>query len=454
MHTLLTLLGKDFANLRRNRGALILSFIVPMIIIYIVGMVFGLGRSDDGPSGIPLAVVNASDSPAAQKLLGALRTEKSFRLITEYINPDKTTRPLTETDLRTMIHDRQFSYALVIPADMLSDDRIGLHLKVLSDPRSDIESQMVNGLLQKTIFSNVPELLGQSLQARAKKFLGPANAATFNRNIASNVASTFGGDPNQILANINSGNFGVDQLTKQLGGSDSSQGNRTSGTNNSDVFSRIVQLDQEQVVGKDVKSPQATRIVGGYAVMFLLFALANSSAAFFDEKNSGIFQRVLSAPVSRAQLLWSRFLYGVLFGLGQLMALFLAGHVLYGVDVFGHLGNLLVVCASVAAACTGFGMLLSAIVRSADAARSLATLLVITMSACGGAWFPISFMPAFMQHIAHFTLVYWAIEGFNSVLWAGDSFLQMLPTLSVLIGITIVVMSIAVWKLNRSALFE
>jgi ABC-2 type transport system permease protein len=99
-------------------------------------------------------------------------------------------------------------------------------------------------------------------------------------------------------------------------------------------------------------------------------------------------------------------------------------------------------------------MLLAAVTRSAEAARSLATLLVITMSACGGAWFPISFMPEFMQRIAHFTLVYWAIEGFGAVLWAGDSFGQLLPILGVLLGITVVVMTISVWRFNRSPIFE
>ena len=455
MHILLTLIGKDFANLRRNRAAFMLSFIVPMVIIYIVGMVFGLGRTDSGPSGIQLAVVNESTNPAAQKLVDALRADKSFRVITEFVNSDKTTRHLVSADLQPLIHDRQFSYALVIPADLLSDERLGLHLKILSDPRNDIESQMVNGLLQKAIISNVPELLGQSLQTRARKFAGAPAADAFNRNLAHNIAATFGGDPDQIFASINNGGLGLDQATKQPAGS-SSSANSTSATSKSagDIFSRMVQIDQEQVVGKDVKSPTATRIVGGYAVMFLLFALSNSSAAFFDEKNSGIFQRLLSSPVSRAQLLWSRFIYGVLFGLGQLMALFLAGHVLYGVDVFGHFGNLIVVCTSVAAACTAFGMLLSAITKSAAAASSLATLLVITMSACGGAWFPISLMPEFMQHLARYTLVYWSIEGFNAVLWAGDSFVQMLPVLGILIGITVVVMSIAVWKFNRSAVFE
>lgn len=450
MSVLLTLLGKDFAILIRNRGALVLSLIVPMLIIYIVGMVFGIGRSNPGPTSIPLAVVNASSDPAAQQIVDSLRAQGTFQVITNYENADKTTRPLVEGDLRPMIHDRKFSYALVIPADLFSDDRIGLHLKILSDPRNEIESQMVNGLLQKVIFSSVPNLLGKSLIAGNRKFLGTARNDQFNRALADNIASTFGGDPKTILDNINNGNFGFNQLTQ------SSSGGAGNGSNNAtaDFLARLVKIDQVQVVGKDVKSPQATQIVGGYAVMFLLFAVSGSSAAFFDEKNSGIFRRLLSAPVSRAQLLWSRFFYGVLFGLGQLTTLFLAGQLLYGVDVTGHLGGLILACTCVAAACTSFGMLLSAITRSATAANSLATLLVITMSAVGGAWFPISLMPAFMQHLAHYTLVYWAIEAFNGVLWAGDSFVQLLPIVGVLIGITVVVMSFSVWRFNKSPLFD
>ncbi len=447
MNAILTLLRKDFANLRRNRAAFVLSFIVPMIIIYIVGQVFGLGRSDSGPTGIPLAVVNQSADPAAAKLVAALQAEKSFRVITEYTNPDKTKRPLVEADLRPMIHDRQFSYALVIPADLISENRFGLHLVVLSDPRNDIENQTVSGMLQKTIFSNAPQLLGQMLQTRAKGYVGAERMERFNQIIADNAARTFGGDSAEILKHIHEGDFGA------VGrGADNAALAGPAATDDG-MLSKLVKIDSEQVVGKDVKSPTATRIVGGYAVMFLLFALSNASAAFFDEKNTGVFQRVLSAPVSRAQLLWSRFVYGVLFGLGQLMALFLAGHFLYGVDVFGHLGNLLLVCASVAAACTSFGMVLSAVTRSADAARTLATLLVITMSACGGAWFPISFMPQFMQQIAHFTIVYWAIEGFGAVLWAGNNLLQLLPIVGILLGISAAAMALAVWRFNRSNLF-
>lgn len=452
MRLILTLVAKDFALLRRNRGALVLSFLVPMFVIYIVGLVFGLGRKDSGPTGIPLAVVNQSDNPAAQKLIDALKGEKAFRVLTQYVKADQTTRPLAEADLRPMIRDRQFSYALVIPADVISGDRLGLKLKILSDPRNDIESQVVNGLLQKTIFSHVPQLLGQALQTRARQYLGEAANDRFNQAIVREVASTFGGDPDQMLANIRNGNFGFDRLADRL--TSSSSGSGAGGDGGSDgVFSKVVQIEREQVVGKDVKSPTATRIVGGYAVMFLLFALSAAALSLFDEQNAGLFQRLLASPVSRAQLLWSRFIYGVLFGLGQLLALFFAGHLLYGVDVYSHFGSLLLMCGAVAAACTGFGMLIAAITRSPQAASSLATLLTIAMSACGGAWFPISFMPEFMQHVARFTIVYWAIEGFGAVLWAGNTLAQLLPILGVLLGTTAVVMAIAVWRFNRSRLF-
>ncbi|HEY4249393.1 MAG TPA: ABC transporter permease [Lacunisphaera sp.] len=449
MHVILTLLRKDFANLRRNRAALVLSFAVPMIIIYVVGLVFGLGRSNSGPTGIPFAVVNESDNPAAQKLVAALQAEKSFRVITGFANADKTTRALKESDLRPMIRDRQFSYALVIPSDVISEERFGIRLKVLSDPRNDIENQIVNGILQKTIFSSVPQLLGQALQARARNFVGAPKMTQFNHSVAASVAQAFGGDAAAIEQKMEEGDFGFDQM-KSAHADNPGESSAGSG----DMLSRIAKIETEQVVGREVKAPEATRIVGGYAVMFLLFALSNSTAAFFDEKNTGIFQRLLSSPVTRGQLLWSRFLYGVLFGLAQLMALFFAGHLLYGVDVFGHLGNLVVICVSVAAACTGFGMFLAAVCGSAEAARSMSTLLVITMSACGGAWFPVSLMPEFMQHIARFTLVYWAIEGFNAVLWAGETLVQLTPILGLLLGMTAVIMTIAVWRFNRGKIFD
>jgi len=467
MSVIVTLVRKDIAIFLRNRAAVSLTFVVPIVLIYIFGWVFGLNQKDSGPSGIRLAVVNASTNPGAQKMVEALKTEKAFHVITTTANPDKTSRPLTEEDLRPAMRDGQFRFAVVIPADVVRADGIGLHLKILSDPRNDIEAQTVNGLLQKTIFSNVPELLGQSLQANAKRYLGADRYNQFNRGVADSVATAFGGDPAKIQRTIESGTLGLDKLTKPAKPADPSlrrldaTAPATPGapapakpsTAVQDFFSRIVKIDQEQVVGKNVRSPAATRVVGGYAIMFLLFAVSGGSAAFFDEANTGVFQRLLSAPVSRAQLLWSRFIYGVLLGLVQLLTMFVAGQFMYGIDVSGHLGNLIVVSVFAAAACSSFGMLIAALAPNATAASGLATLVVMVMSATGGAWFPLSFMPEFMQKIGKFTLVYWSMEGFLQVLWADRTLVELLPVLGILGGITLVVMTISIWRLNKKPIF-
>ena len=90
--------------------------------------------------------------------------EKAFHPITTFTNPDGTKRPLAEADLRPLMRTNQFRFALVIPADLISPDAPGIRLKIYSNPRNEIETQTVNGLLQRTIFSSVPQLLGRSLQ--------------------------------------------------------------------------------------------------------------------------------------------------------------------------------------------------------------------------------------------------------------------------------------------------
>lgn len=446
MRTFLVLLRKDFALLRRNRAALSLTFLIPLVLIALFGYVFGLYGKEAGPNGIPLAVVDESGNPAARRLVDALRQEKAFFVITQRVLPDKTRRPLTEADLRPMMHDNQFRFALVLPRDLVREEELGLHLKILSNPRNDIETQTVNGLLQKTIFANVPQLLGQSLQARAKGYLGAPRLSQFNETVAGAIAKAFGGDPVKIRESIERGDFGLGET--QPGGTAAEP--KPAG----DFLGKMVRIESEQVVGQDVRGAGATRVVGGWAIQFLLFAVSASAAALFYERDHGLFQRLLSSPVTRAHLLWAKFAYGVLLGLAQLLVLFAAGRLLYGIDVEHHFFRLVLVCTLAAAACTSFGLLLAAVAPTPEAASGLATLVILLMSAVGGAWFPVSFMPSAIQQLSKLTLVYWSMEGFSQVLWENAGIVDLLPTLGILGGMVAVVMALALWRFNRGALFD
>lgn len=445
MNPILVLLRKDFALLFKDKASISITFVVPFVLIYLFGQVFHVNSSQPGPSGIRVAVVNQSDNPAAARLVEALKGETALKVVTKFVNDDKTTRPLTEADLRPLMHADDFRFALVIPADIVRTEAIGIHLKTYSNPRNEVEAEMVNGLLQKNIFSKVPELLGQSLQARARFQLGDARLDRFNSAIASAVAGAFGGDAAEIKVHMADGQMGLTQL-----GTGSGAGSPIQSAN---LLSRIVTIDNVQVEGANVKSPAATLLVGGWAMQFLLFALTSSATALFREKDLGIFQRVLSAPVTRGDILWSKFLYGISLGLLQLVVLFMAGHILYGIEIGSQIGNLVVVCMFAAASCTAFGMLIASISPSPQAAQGLSTFVILLMCAVGGAWFPVSFMPEFIQKFSKLTLVYWSMEGFSQVLWAHATLAELLPTLGNLAFMTALVMGVAVWRFNRGRIF-
>ena len=247
-----------------------------------------------------------------------------------------------------MMRKDEFRFALVIPKDVVRTDRIGIHLKAYSNPRNDIEAQTVNGILQKTLFSKAPELLGKSLQARARSYLGASGLERFHTSISSAVSEAFGGDASTIKAHLQDGEFGF----RRLDGGSSGPADEAGPT---DVFSRDrVTLDNIQVSGSDVKSPMATLLVGGWAMQFLLFAVTSSGQlALPGEGARDLPARAVRAARPGATSSWSKFLYGVTLGLLQLVVpLPRRPPPLRDRGIGPYFGRLVVVCVFAAAACT------------------------------------------------------------------------------------------------------
>ena len=439
MRTILILVGNEIRRFLKDKAALSLTFLVPIVLIYIFGNVFGVGRpGGPAPTGIPLAIVSQTDAPFSAAVIAALQKEKAFKLITTRKDEADVEQPLTEQQLREMLRTGAVRFGLIFPPDAQGDPMAGLKLRFLNNPRNEIETQTVTGLLQKAIYTAAPQALIAGVQKAGANYIGAEALENFNRSLADNIAQWFGGDPQQIYDNIKSGNLNVG--SGEAGGTES-------------LFQSLIKIESEQI-GGNVKSPMATRNVGGWAVMFLLFALSSSATSLFDEKKAGLFQRLLSAPVRRTHILWSKYLFGMLLGVVQLTALFIAGRLLFGIDIFSNFGNLLLICTAAAAACVAFGMLLAAVAPSSAAASGLGTLLILTMTAIGGAWFPTSFMPEAVQQLSKLSIVYWAIDGFLKVLWANCTTLELLPTVGVLLAFAAVVNTISVWRFKHGDIFD
>lgn len=438
MKNILSLIKKDFIIFWNDKVDVGLTFIVPAVLILLFGSIFG--GSGGSPTGIKLAFLNNSSSKIGKKIENTLDTTKTFNIIKTYTNEEGKEVLFDTTTIKDYVTKGNAPAALVIPRDAYTDTSFGLKLKFYYDPKNDIEMQIIEGLLQQTVMTQIPEIFNESMMRRSEEYLGKKKGDNFNKKIASVVSEYFNIDTADILSK------GYFQSS-----SDSLEDSAAAGQSN--FFKNIVKLDKKQLVGKNVNNPGATRSVGGWAMMFLLFSITASGASLFEEKANGVTLRILSSPVSRLQVLWGKYLFNIILGIVQLLVLFFAGFLFFNIDIFSNFFNLLLIIIAASAASTAFGMVLAAFSKTPAQARGLGTFLILLMSAIGGAWFPTFILPSFIQTLSKLTLVYWSIEGFLQVLWRGATTIEILPYLGVLFFIALLVISVSVWRFKKGNIF-
>ena len=443
MKNIIRLLNKDILRFINDKPAVMLTFLVPAVLIIIFGSIFGGGSGSRGR--IPIIVVNESSVELADLLETEIDSSSSLRSVKTYSDEEGNKNDITEERAIELVKSGKYPAALVLPTNFFNDTSSSLIIKYYYDPRNEIESQLIKGTIQQTIFTKMPKLFPMLMQNQAKSFLGSEKADSFKTEISGMMNSYFGVDEAEVLESMT--NFDITELMN----SDSSDS-----TDNSsfDVMNNLIKFDSEQLVGLEIKNPGVTRMVGGWAIMFLLFTLTGAATSIFEEKQEGTLKRFFCMPVSRSEFIWAKYLYSIILGIIQLFVLFLFAYFLYDVDIFSNFSNLMVVILASAAAAVAFGMIITAYSKSLAQANGIATLFILIMSALGGSWFPVSLFPDWMQIISKFTLTYWSVEAFLQVLWRNASVQDFVsPYLVILIGIAIVANYIALYLFKKRQVF-
>lgn len=435
MKTVFALIKKDFLLFLADRVGMALTFVMPIVLIYIFGQIFGTASA---PRGIGLILVNESEAPAMQKIESILDTTETFRVRKMY--RDENGKELTYDSVRAKMDVKSgvAPAALIIPADAVTDTAMGVKLKLYFDPQNEFESKVTMGVLQQIIMQEIPSVLFASMNRRSENFLGKDSSDFFRQEMAGTISKYFNVDQKEALKFFE---MNLDDTSAQ------------SDQDSKEFFSELINIEQTQLTGTDKKNQGATRGVGGWAMMFLLFSITASASSLFDEKKSGVVYRILSSPVTRPHILYSKYLFNIALGVTQLTILFLTGYLLFDIDIFTNFTNLMLVIIAASVACTAFGMLLSAVSKTSAQANGLATILILLMSAIGGAWFPTSFMPSFIQLISKFTLVYWSIDGFLNVLWRDAGVLAILPHLGFLFLFAGIMITVSHFLFKRGNVF-
>jgi ABC-2 type transport system permease protein len=411
-----TLLRVSWTNLRRDRVAQALTFLLPIIFFSIFASVFGNQGRNTTPT-IRVAVVDQDGSELTRRIVAGLRQEKSLRVRTT-ADAEGKGAALDYDAADKLVRGGDVPVAIILPkglgesAAAFGGPGQGTHVKLLADVSDPVAPQMVNGLLQKVSMTAAPDLM---MQGGIKQFEQYAGALTPAQRSAVNTWLPRLRDNGATAAPAASpSSFGI-------------------GVDTVDVM-RQGKSDGESLI---------SFYAAGIGVMFLLFSVTGASGSLLDEMDTGTLDRVLSTRVGMSGLLIAKWLFIAFTGMMQLSVMFLWGRIAFGVDLFHHVPGFVVMTVFTAGAASAFGLVLATLARTRAQLSGFSTILILTMSALGGSMFPRFLMSETMQKFGLVTFNAWALDGYLKVFWRDAPVRDLWPQVLVLALIAAVFLSLA-----------
>ena len=403
-------------SLRRDRAALALSFILPVVFFSIFAVIFG-GRRDTTPK-VKLLVVDEDHSSASRRLVLGLQEDGSLVVETRPAPVKGAEQPeYTAATAEAAVKTGTAPVAVIIPHGFGENpisfgppDADRPQIQMLEDSSDVVAPQVVSGLLQKTAMTALPDVMAEQGSKYIDQFAGGLTREQ------------------------------RDRLEQSLGYLRQQQDR---GATASARSGGILAVTARAVVGQNKNNPMVSFYAAAIGVMFLLFTASGAAGALLDEAESGTLDRVLSSRVTMTALMLGKLIFNSLLAFSQLVLMFLWGWAVFRLDFWSHIPGFVVMGVSSAVAVAAFGILLASICRTRSQLGALSTLVILVMSSIGGSMFPRFLMPEAMQKAGLLTINAWAIDGFTKIFWRDEPVSHLWPQLLVLLAIAILLFGIA-----------
>ncbi len=403
---------KDLQILFKDRGALLLMFLLPLIFIVVFsGALAAIGETEAEDSRIVLPVVDLDGAEAAQKLVDDLEVAGGVRL--EFYEEQEASSLLDESEL---------THVLTIPsgfsADLEEGRQVTLHLR--SHPDADAQETeavrlVIDGVARDMALES--QILASLRQMGEMQAVAPEGAQVFSieRSMAQ-ARSQFESAEEQPLIEI------VQRLPN------------TSAEESEEV-------------------PEGIQLaVSGFTVLFIFLLAQTTARSIYDEKKAGSFRRLMAAPMSKASLLSGKMLPNFLTALFQAAVIF--AFALIGMRLLGltplSLGDnpwlvaLIVVVIAICSVC--LGILIAALAHTESQIGGLSGLLLWGMAILGGSFVPLFILEQFLGPLPKVVPHYWGNSALNDVLVRGLGPAEVATELMVLLGFAAAFLIFGLWR--------
>ncbi|MHC4861070.1 MAG: ABC transporter permease, partial [Planctomycetota bacterium] len=368
-----TLVRIGWLSLKRDRVAMGLTFVLPIVFFSIFALIFG-GMGDaagGGTEGVPVLLTDLDESEASTRLATALEEDPVLSVFPGGRSAEEAWKKVRRGEAPV---------AVVIPAGF--GERFGdlpglgseaASIELVYDESDPVARQIVAGMLQKAVMAAAPDLM-------------------MNRGVK--MLEEFGGE----LTDAQRAAVETARTMMRRGGA--GEGSAPAGAFEGPV--RVEMTNVRDLEGDEDEGSGGAMVAyyaAGIGVMFLLFSMAGAASTLLEEEENGTLERVLASHVGMGRLLAARWLFFALVGTAQVAVMFVWGALAFGLDLWepNHLFGFLVMAVFTASAAAAFGICLATICRTRSQLGGMSTIVILIMSALGGSMVPRFVMPDFMN---------------------------------------------------------
>jgi ABC-2 type transport system permease protein len=202
-----------------------------------------------------------------------------------------------------------------------------------------------------------------------------------------------------------------------------------------------VSLPSEQILDMTLPAILATLI------MFFGFLL--SGIAFLRERSQGTRERLMASPVSRVDIVVGYLLGFLLFALVQTLILFFYAVYVLKVNFQGELWQIIVFQILIGILAVCLGIFISAFAKNEFQMVQFIPLLILPQVFVCGILFPVNQMPDYLQWLAKFLPLTYAVDGMRTLMLNGKGLLDIGKEIGVLVAYAVALMLLAGISLRR-----
>jgi ABC-2 type transport system permease protein len=213
----------------------------------------------------------------------------------------------------------------------------------------------------------------------------------------------------------------------------------------------------KRVEVRDVGSTATTinrfSLTASQNLVLFVFTTALISATFVvAARRHGVLRRSLSTRASPAQVMTGLCLAILIVTFAQSVIIVGLGSIVFGIDWGDPLAaTLLIVTTDIAAAAAG--IFLGVVGRNPDRTASMAPIIGVGLAVIGGCVIPLELFPGSLLGVAHAVPQFWAVSGWQSLIFDGSGVGGVVGDLAVLasMAVTLFVVAILVFRRQLAA---